>query len=70
MQAVDPMTRAQVSIFNPRVQKWEEHFRWARDQHTIIGRTPVGRVTIVALNMNSELRREARRVWFDIGLLP
>ena len=70
MRGVDPVTRGHILLFNPRLQTWEEHFRWARDRHTLIGRTPVGRVTIAALNVNSELRREARRVWFDIGLLP
>jgi len=37
---------------------------------TIVARTPEGRATVVALDLNSELRLEARRLWFDAGLLP
>lgn len=64
------MTGEEVALFNPRNQVWEEHFRWADDQQTLEGLTPVGRATITALNMNSQLRKEARQLWFGMGLLP
>src|SRR5436190_5820396 len=67
---IDSRTDAEVDLFNPRAQVWEEHFRWANDHQTIIGRTPIGRATVVTLNMNSELHREARLLWFETGWLP
>jgi HNH endonuclease len=67
---VDPRTRAEVGLFNPRTQAWEEHFRWAADDQTIIGRTPMGRATVVTLDMNSAVHQEARRLWFETGWLP
>ena len=48
-----------VRLFNPRADKWEEHFRW--DEYQIIGLTPVGRVTIDALALNHERRIKIRR---------
>jgi hypothetical protein len=67
---IDPRTGAAVGLFNPRTQDWEDHFRWANDRRTLVGRTPTGRATIVALDMNSDLHREARRLWFETGWLP
>lgn len=66
---VDSLTGEEVALFNPRTQVWEEHFRWA-DSQTIEGVTPIGRATVVALSMNSELRGQARELWFEKGLLP
>src|SRR5579872_2021432 len=31
---IDPRTGAAVSLFNPRTQDWEDHFRWANDRRT------------------------------------
>ena len=46
---IDPRTEVQVALFNPRTHVWEDHFRWAKDQQTILGRTPTGRATIATL---------------------
>jgi hypothetical protein len=66
----DPRTGVEVRLFNPRKQVWEEHFRWAKDRQTIVGRTPSGRATVAALDMNNDLHREARHLWFQTGWLP
>jgi hypothetical protein len=66
----DPRSGAEVNLFNPRTQIWEEHFGWGNDQQTVIGRTAIGRATVAALDMNGELRQEARRLWFITGWLP
>ncbi len=70
VSGTDFVSGIDVSLFNPRTHRWEEHFRWSDDHQTIIGLTPVGRATIAALNMNGELRQEARQLWFEVGLLP
>ena len=49
--AWDPVAKAVVPLFNPRAQKWPDHFSLARGPR-IRGKTPVGRATIFALAMN------------------
>ena len=49
---------------------WDQHFRWGDDQQRLIGLSPTGRATVVALDLNAEARLEARRLWFATGWLP
>ncbi|MFZ4659963.1 MAG: HNH endonuclease [Caldilineaceae bacterium] len=49
----DPETEADVPMFNPRLQRWADHFYW--DEFYLIGRTPIGRATIEALNLNRSI---------------
>jgi hypothetical protein len=69
-EADDPETRDTVSLFNPRTQKWEQHFTWSEDGTCIIGKTPTGRATVAALSLNSELRIRARALWVEAGWHP
>lgn len=69
-KGLDPRTGELIDLFNPRRQKWEDHFYWASDQETLVGRTRCGRATVLALDMNEELRRAPRKLWFDRGFLP
>jgi len=68
--AVDPETGEGVSLFNPRTQHWHEHFAWSADGTMIIGQTPVGRATVVALRLNNEYVVPSRRVWVAAGWHP
>ena len=61
--AIDPATGELVSLFNPRVQVWREHFSWANGGTHIVGLTPIGRATVVALRLNNEYVVEARTLW-------
>lgn len=58
--SIDPVTRQQTALFNPRIEIWDDHFS-IRDG-VVIGRTPTGRTTARLLSMNSlrlvRLRRE------------
>jgi 5-methylcytosine-specific restriction endonuclease McrA len=49
--ARDPVTLQVVALFNPRQDEFEEHFRWTRTWR-LVGRTAIGRATIVALDIN------------------
>jgi hypothetical protein len=69
-RGIDPRTGKATALFNPRTQAWDEHFRWGQDRRTLLGRTPKGRATVAALEMNSAVHREARRFWFETGWLP
>ena len=51
--APDPATGRTVPLFHPRRQRWSDHFHW--EEVTIVGRTPTGRATVVALRMNRPL---------------
>jgi hypothetical protein len=66
----DPHTQVVVPLFDPRRQRWGVHFRWANDRQTLEGKTAAGRATVRALDLNNELRLEARRLWFATGWLP
>jgi hypothetical protein len=52
--AVDPQTGDRVPLFNPRTQIWSEHFSWIDDGLRIVGRTPVGRATVIALRLSDD----------------
>ncbi len=68
--AIDPQTTELVSLFNPRTQVWHEHFAWSDDGATIIGKTPIGRATVSALQLNNRLIMAARRQWVLAGWHP
>ena len=69
-EAVDPETDISVPLFNPRTQVWTDHFSWSDDGTSIIGQTPTGRATVVALSLNTELRIRARALWVEAGWHP
>lgn len=69
-EAADPLTGREVRLFNPRGHVWHEHFQWSSDRRHLLGMTPVGRATIVAPDLNDELRVRARLFWFQTGWLP
>jgi HNH endonuclease len=73
---IDPETQEISPLFNPRSQKWEEHFVWTNSGTEIQGKTPTGRATCVRLDLN-DLRypeedsiRATRRFWVQTGLHP
>jgi HNH endonuclease len=71
VEAVDPTTRTSVPLFNPRTQKWAEHFCWSRDGLRVIGLTPTGRATVVALNLSDDSDRLlVRSFWVQVGWHP
>jgi hypothetical protein len=49
---------------------WSKHFRWSEDGTQIIGLTPCGRVTVLALNMNNPDIVAARSRWVQAGWHP
>lgn len=68
--AIDPISREQVSLFNPRTQRWPDHFVWSEDGVYIIGQTPCGRATVSALKLNNEYLTKAREKWVKAGWHP
>jgi hypothetical protein len=69
-EALDPVTGKIAPLFNPITQRWPEHFFWDDGGLTIVGSTPIGRATVVALNLNNEFIIPARRNWILAGWHP
>lgn len=67
---LDPETGESVRIFNPRQQKWQEHFEWSEDGLFIHGKTGCGRATVLALKLNNDFLTRARRRWVMAGWHP
>jgi hypothetical protein len=57
-----------VRLFNPRRHKWERHFRWNGPE--LVGRTPIGRVTVYVLAMNDPVRVALRQELIEEGVFP
>jgi len=70
LAAVDPETIQPVSLFNPRTQNWDEHFKWADGSTILLGLTPCGRATIAKLKINRERAVRARERWVKAGWHP
>jgi hypothetical protein len=67
---IDPQSGQRVPLFNPRQQKWSDHFAWSVSGVEIIGRTPTGRTTVIALRLNNELATTVRKNWIQAGWHP
>jgi hypothetical protein len=62
----DPITKALVTLFNPRLHRWMEHFVW--EGAKIQPLTPEARVTVKLLRLNDEHRITERQACIDAGL--
>ncbi|MDQ7025003.1 MAG: HNH endonuclease signature motif containing protein [Anaerolineae bacterium] len=52
LTGIDRSTGNEELLFNPRTQKWSDHFRFSDDYGEIIGLTPTGRATVQRLKFN------------------
>lgn len=66
----DSETKGYVPLFNPRTQKWQEHFEWSDNGEYIIGLTQTGRATILTLSLNRPELVRGRQVWVRAGWHP
>jgi hypothetical protein len=70
LTALDPLTGASTSFFNPRQQTWDEHFTWTQDGLRLIGLTACERAMVDVLHLNHEWIVQARRIWKIAGIHP
>ena len=68
LSGIDPKTRRISRIYHPRRMVWSRHFRW--DGPWLVGRTAVGRATIVTLDINAPLRVRLRNELIANGEFP
>ena len=67
---IDPQTQSSVPLFNPRQQKWVDHFVWSDDLQMLLGQTACGRATIETLCLNRPSVMNLRRVLVMVGEHP
>jgi hypothetical protein len=65
---IDPKTRRLTALYHPRRHKWARHFRW--DGPILVGRTAIGRTTVVVLAMNDPDLVAVRQSLIDEGRVP
>jgi HNH endonuclease len=70
MTAKDPQSSAVVPLFNPRQHVWSDHFAWSADGLLLLGLTPIGRATIMALALNRERVVAIRAADIAVGRHP
>ncbi|ERT09624.1 HNH endonuclease family protein [Lyngbya aestuarii BL J] len=72
----DSETGETVPLFNPRQQRWSDHFVWTADGTNIIGITQIGRATCDRLDLNDnrynqeDSIRSTRRFWVQVNQHP
>jgi 5-methylcytosine-specific restriction endonuclease McrA len=68
LTGIDPDSSAIVPLFNPRRDRWADHFTLRGA--FIVGLTPVGRTTVYVLAMNARHRLNVRAELIAQGLYP
>ncbi|SRR5579875_437370 len=67
--AIDPLSGATMSLFNPRRQLWLDHFQWSVQEVGVLeGKTPSGRATIAQLQINDPDMVAIRQLLATLGL--
>ncbi len=64
----DPKTQTLVRIFDPRQDRWHDHFRWEGPR--IVGLTPTGRALVEGLSLNRPLMLAIRAEEMERGRHP
>lgn len=66
--AIDPGTDVSAPLYHPRQHLWSDHFAWQGTK--VIGLSPTGRATILALDFNHSRRLRVRDAEAVFGLFP
>lgn len=69
LAGIDPVTGKIAPLYNPREDRWDEHFQLMLDA-TLVGQTPEGRTTVRLLRLNEARRVERRQLLIEDGLYP
>jgi hypothetical protein len=68
ISGIDNKTKKIVPLFNPRRHTWARHFRW--DGPVLAGISPIGRATVIVLEINLDHRVDLRQGLIDEGVFP
>jgi hypothetical protein len=69
-EGFDEVTQSIAPLFNPRQDRWPDHFAWSSDDSSVVPLTPTGRVTVDALKLNRAGVRNLRRLLSSASLHP
>ena len=67
---IDPESGDRIALFHPHLQRWSEHFVWAENGTMVIGKTAIGRASVLALQMNRSSIVRIRAMWVLHGEHP
>jgi len=67
---VDNLTGHDAANFNPRQDRWSEHFEFDPESCFIHSSTPIGRATVALLDLNNAQQVQARSIWIQLGIYP
>ena len=70
IEGLDSETGESVPRFNPRTQRWLDHFVWATTGVRILGLTATGRATVAVLRLNNAFIVVTRQFWAAAGWWP
>jgi hypothetical protein len=59
-----------VPLYDPRRDRWHDHFAWSEEHTELIGLTATGRATIGRLQLNRAGVVNLRRVLLPAGIHP
>jgi hypothetical protein len=68
VEVADPQFGGVVVLFNPRRDRWSDHF--VLNGYEIVGRSVVGRATVAALQLNHPRRIQVRKAEELFALFP
>ena len=73
LTGIDPQSKRITPLFDPRKDRWEDHFAFSVGASVaagieIRGLTAVGRTTVIVLGMNTEMRQMVRYELWREGL--
>ena len=68
VEAFDPATGQTAPLFNPRTERWSDHFSfWG---YRVVGRSATGRATVEALKLNHPPKVRVREIEESLGMFP
>ncbi len=70
VEAIDPVTATLVRLYNPREDRWEDHFAWNTETTHIVGLSAIGRATVNLLQLNREGVVNLRELLLNSGRHP
>ncbi len=70
ISAIDMVTNTLSPLYNPRIDKWHEHFIWQDDYSIVKGISTIGRVTVEQLKLNRIGVVNLRKALFIVGVHP
>ena len=66
----DPETGELSRLFNPRIDRWLDHFEWDGNFTLLKGVSPIGRVTVLRLRLNRTSLINQRIMYRAYGVHP